>query len=406
MRLLVVSQYFWPENFRINDLVSELLKRGHKVTILTGYPNYPNGQIFQKFRDTPHLFSNYEGAEVVRVPLISRGEGKVNLFLNYLSFAIMSSTLGILKLRGRKFDAIFTFQVSPITVAIPALIAKIVKKAPMALWVLDLWPASLAAVGAVRSKFILRLVEVMVASIYNHCDLILVQSKSFIPEVAKHIRKPIDILYFPSWSDVKFNNRNIKPATEIYEDSSFFNIMFTGNIGIAQDFPAILDAASKLKEKLKVRWYIIGDGSMAGWLAQEIYIRGLEDTVFLLGEFHVKRIPSFIKHADALLISLKDEPIFALTIPGKLQSYMASGKPILAMINGEVAQIVKDSGCGVVCAAGDSNSLADAIYKIFRMNSKERNDMGQKAIHYSNLEFNRSILISKLELWINRIIKQ
>ena len=403
MRLLVVSQYFWPENFRINDLVGELVKRGHEVTVLTGKPNYPDGKIFQHFRDFPDSYSKYEGADVVRVPLVARGRGSVTLFLNYISFAISASILGVWRLRGRQFDAIFTCQLSPVTVAIPAIILRAFKKIPMILWVLDLWPESLEAVGVIRSKSLLRLVGVMVSAIYKRSDLILVQSQSFIPAVSKYLKKKIDVLYFPSWSDLTLDNKATKAAVEINIDPSFFNIVFTGNIGVAQDFPAILEAAEKLRGLLKVRWFIVGDGRMAGWLKDQIELRGLQESVFLLGRFPVERMPSFFSHADVLFLALRDEPIFAMTIPGKLQTYMAYGKPVLAMINGEGARVIEESGCGIACPAGSSDSLMNAVIRLSKIPKKEMDEMARLGVIYSNQEFNRNTLISKLELLINQV---
>jgi colanic acid biosynthesis glycosyl transferase WcaI len=152
MRILVISQYFWPENFRINDLVAELVSRGHQVTVLTGLPNYPDGKVFQEYSDNPQLYSNYKGADVVRVPMMPRGDGGLKLILNYLTFAASASILGVWKLRGRKFDAIFAYEPSPITVGLPASLMRTVKQAPLVFWVLDLWPETLQAIGVVRSR--------------------------------------------------------------------------------------------------------------------------------------------------------------------------------------------------------------------------------------------------------------
>ena len=404
MRILIISQYFWPENFRINDLVSELVRRGHEVTVLTGVPNYPDGSIFEKFQKNPYFYSNHEGAKVIRVPLLPRGKCTTTLLLNYLSFALSASTLGLWKLRNFNFDVIFTCQLSPVTVGIPAVIIRAVKKIPMVFWVLDLWPESLQAVGVIRSKLFLFLIGKLVSSIYFRCDLILVQAKSFIPAIAKYNKNNSPIEYFPSWSDLNFNADNEAAAIEIPVQKDSFTIVFTGNIGQAQDFPAILAAAKILQNFAKIRWYIIGQGRATVWVAKEIKVSGLEDCVFLLGEFAVERMPSFIKHADALLVTLKDEPIFSLTIPAKLQAYLAAGRPILAMINGEAARVVQESGSGITCAAGDPVSLAHAVEKLLAMSKKERVEMGRRGLIYSAQEFDRSRLITKLELILDKMV--
>jgi glycosyltransferase involved in cell wall biosynthesis len=403
MRLLVVSQYFWPENFRINDLVAEFSRRGHQVTVLTGYPNYPDGKIFQQFLDDPAFYSNFEGADIVRVPLMPRGQGGLKLILNYLTFAVSASVVGLLKLRSHQFDVIFTYQLSPVTVGLPAVLIRAVKKVPMALWVLDLWPETLQAIGAVRSKILLHLVGKLVTSIYKRCDLILGQSQNFVPAIAQYAGRRARIEYFPSWSDTAFIAKQGEAAFEVSVKPGSFNVLFAGNIGEAQDFPAILDAAERLKGFSKIRWLIVGDGRMAGWVVEEIKARGLEGCVSLLGRFPVERMPSFFKHADALLVSLKGEPVFALTIPGKLQSYLTAGKPILAMLNGEGARVINESGSGLTCPAGDSQALADSVLKLSAMASEDREKMGRKGLEYSKREFDRSSLIAKLEKMLDQL---
>ena len=404
MRLLVVSQYFWPENFRINDLVSEMVQRGHQVTVLTGLPNYPNGKIFQEFRDTPAHYSNYKGAEVVRVPLMPRGRGGLRLMLNYLSFAVSASVVGLWKLRGCQFDAIFAYEPSPITVGIPAAVMRTVKRAPLAFWVLDLWPETLQAIGVVRSHVLLRSVGKLVAFIYWRCDLILAQSKSFMPQIRKYAGDSSRVVYFPSWAESVFDTQNTIPADEVPLKSGSFNVMFAGNIGDAQDFPAILAAAECLKTHTHIRWLIVGDGRMARWVADEINHRNLQDCILMLGRHPVERMPSFFKHANALLVSLKDEAIFSLTIPGKLQSYLAAGIPVVAMLNGEGADVVKSSCSGLTCAAGDYCGLADAVLKLSQMTSEEQEKMGRNGLDVSLREFDRDTLIDRLEEWIEQLI--
>ena len=397
MRLLVVSQYFWPENFRINDLVAELVRRGHQVTVLTGYPNYPSGQVFPEFRANPKGYEQFEGAEVVRVPLFPRGLGGVRLVANYFSFAMNASILGALKLRGRQFDVIFAYEPSPITVGIPAAVLRSIKRAPVAFWVLDLWPETLQAIGVVQSQSILKAVGRLVSFVYNHCDLILAQSKSFIPQIAKYCRETARIEYFPSWAESVFHKEDVVPASEVPAKDGCFNILFAGNVGDAQDFPAILDAAEQLKSFDNIRWIIIGDGRMSGWVSEEVKRRNLQESFLLLGRYPVERMPSFYKHADALLVSLKDEPIFAMTIPGKLQSYLAAGIPVVAMLNGEGAQVVEDSQAGMTCRAGDAVGLAEVVRKMSLCTSEQRADMGRNALAVSRQEFERDMLITRLE---------
>lgn len=401
MRILVVTQYFWPENFRINDLVSEFCLLDHEVTILTGYPNYPSGMIFPEFRLNPSAFAKFRSANVVRVPVISRGKGGLRLMLNYASFVISATVLGIWCLRGQKFDVIFVFEPSPITVGLPAILLSYIKRAPLAFWVLDLWPETLEAIGVVRSRYILKAIGRLVTFIYNHCDLILAQSKSFIPQIRQYCKKEIKVEYFPSWSDATFDYSIVDLAEEVPAAEGVFSIMFAGNIGDAQDFPAILDAAEVVKGDRGIRWLIVGEGRASEWLRSEVIRRGLEHCFLLLGSYPADRMPSFYKHADALLVSLKAESIFAMTIPGKLQSYLAAGIPILAMLNGEGAEIIRRSGAGISSPAGDGFALATAIIHMANMNIEERLKMGRAGLALSEEEFNRGALISKLLSWLH-----
>jgi colanic acid biosynthesis glycosyl transferase WcaI len=400
VRLLVVTQYFWPENFRINDLVAELVRRGHQVVVLTGLPNYPQGTVYRDFSQNPRDFDEYEGARIVRIPMLPRGSGGIRLILNYLSFAICASTWGPWRLRGRQFDAIFAYEPSPITVGIPAAVIRGFKKAPLAFWVLDLWPETLEAIGVVRSRTALQLVGKLVASIYKRCDLILAQSKRFVPAIAKYAGQNARIEYFPSWAEPVFAAEVVLPAAEVPMKAECFTILFAGNIGEAQDFPAILNAAERLKDHPNIRWLIVGDGRMAVWVSDEIEKRGLEARVLMLGRYPVERMPSFFRHADALLVSLKDDPIFAMTIPGKLQAYLAAGIPVLAMLDGEGAEVIRNGGAGLACPAGDHRALAEDVLKLSSMPVAERRTMGMNGIALSKEEFGRTKLIDQLENWL------
>lgn len=400
MRLLIVAQYFWPENFRINDLVTELIKRGHEITVLTGKPNYPDGVIFKEFLDSPEKFSTYQGAKIIRVPLFPRGKGGWRLILNYFSFAFNATFIGLWKLRKKNFDAIFSFEPSPITVALPAIALRKQKKIPFTFWILDLWPETLEAIGVVRSKILLKWIGKLVTFIYNRTDLILAQSQSFIPQIRQYAGTNSYIEYYPSWSETLPDLKDAPAAPEVIADNNKFNIVFAGNIGEAQDFPAILAAAEHLKDHDSIRWLIVGDGRQAEWIASEIIKRGLENKVVMLGRHPLERMPSFFKHADALLVSLKDTPIFSMTIPGKVQTYLATGIPIIAMLNGEGAEIIEKAQAGLTCPAGNSQQLAEIVLKLFHMPLDERRRMGNNGKILNETTFNRERLISQLEEWL------
>jgi colanic acid biosynthesis glycosyl transferase WcaI len=401
LKLLVISQYFWPENFRINDLVQELVKRDHEVTVLTGLPNYPNGKTFADFKSRPNDFAEYAGARIVRVPLYPRNDGRgLHLVLNYFSFAISAAIFGTWKLRKTSFDRIFVFEPSPITVGIPAAVLRWLRRIPVAFWVLDLWPETLEAIGVVKSRWLLRLVGILVSWIYNRCDLILAQSKSFIPQIVRYCRYPDRIVYFASWAEAVNDLNGIERAPEVPDRQGAFNILFAGNIGEAQDFPAIVAAAEKLRDERSIRWIIVGDGRMATWLREEINRRKLQSSVLMVGRYPIERMPSFYRHADALLMSLKPDPIFSMTIPGKLQSYLAAGIPVLAMIDGEGARLINEAGAGRACPAGDFEGLAREAKKLAAMTERQREAMGRKGRHVSVTEFDRDTQIDKLEAWL------
>lgn len=397
MRILVVSQYFWPENFRVNDLVKEWVQRGHEVTVLTGIPNYPVGKVFEAYYNEPNAFAEYEGAEVVRVPLLSRGAGGFRLMLNYLSFVLGACCFGPWRLRGKSADMIFVFEPSPVTVGLPAVLLGKIKSAPVVFWALDLWPETLAAIGMVRSPRVLGWVGHMVRFIYNRCTLVLGQSRGFLDGIAQYCDDKTKIRYFPSWAEDIFMDENVQPALEVPEKADSFTIVFAGNIGEAQDMPAVLDAVEYLKHSSIIRWIIVGDGRKSDWLKSEVVRRGLDKQVLLLGRFPVERVPSFYAHADALLISLKLDPVFNMTIPGKVQSCLMAGKPLLGMLGGEGAAVIHDAKAGLICQAGDGIGLAKAVQALAAMSPTERKKMGLNGQKYAQQEFGRPQLMDRLE---------
>ena len=262
MRILVVTQYFWPENFRVNDLTVALVERGHEVTVLTGMPNYPGGRFFDGYGWFTPSRQRWNGMEVLRCPLIPRGKGGgLRLALNYASLALSASLLGPWKCRGN-FDVIFVHEPSPITIALPALMLRRLRGTPVLLWVLDLWPESVTAAGSVRSPAVLGLISRMVRFIYRHCDRVLVQSRGFIDHVVAQGASTEKVLYFPSWAEALFtqapDSNQASPSLPPLPEG--FRVMFAGNIGAAQDFETILAAAEQLRGEQDIHWVIVGDG--------------------------------------------------------------------------------------------------------------------------------------------------
>ena len=401
MRLLVVSQYFWPEDFRVNDFVLGMRERGHEVTVLTGLPNYPGGKLFDAYRADPAAHARFHDVEVVRVPLVPRGSNAIMLALNYLSFALSASILGPWKLRGRAFDAIFVFQTSPITAALPALLLRRLKRAPVLMWILDLWPETLAAVGVIRNRRLLGLVGLLVRFIYRRCDRILIQSQAFRDSLLANGAWPDQIRYFPNWIEPTFEGGvgDAAPAPELAPYADGFKIMFAGNIGEAQDMPAVVEAAALTRDIPGLRWLIVGDGRAADLLRSEITRQGLEDCVILLGRHPIERMPAFMAGADALLVSLRAEPVFDMTVPGKVQSYLASGLPTLAMLDGEGARVVAESGGGLASSASDSAALARNVRRLVAISSAGRTAMGEAARAYAADNFSRDALFDAFVDW-------
>ena len=400
MRILIVTQYFWPENFRINDLAYSLHERGHDVTVLTGQPNYPAGRYFPGHGWTGPWHEVHNGVNVLRCPLLPRGRSnRLRLALNYLSFAVNTCLLAPLRCRGR-YDAIFVYAPSPITVTLPALLLRALARGPVLLWVLDLWPESITAAAGVRSATILSAVSRLVRFIYRRCDRVLVQSLAFNHSVARLGADPAKIHFFPSWAENLFACAPPSSGVPLPALPTGFRVMFAGNIGASQDFPAILRAAEQLKAHTDIHWIVVGDGRMADWVKSEIAARGLDGQVHLLGSFPVEAMPSFYAQADCLLVTLKREPIFALTIPGKVQSYLASGRPVVAMLDGEGARIVTEAGAGKAGPAEDHQLLADNIMSLYRASAAEREQMGRSARAYYEAHFDRELLITALEGWM------
>ncbi len=403
MRLLVVSQVFWPESFRINDLVEELGGRGHEVTVLTGLPNYPEGVVFPAYREDPERFRAYHGTRVLRAPILPRGKGKARLVLNYAAFVVSASLVGAFRLRGERFDAILVFQPSPITSALPALLIGRLKGSPVVLWTLDLWPETLRAVGVLRSPRLLALVGRLVTFIYRRCALVLGQSRAFATSVERYAGDRARFRYFPQWADAVFacDLATVEPAPETRPFAGGFNVLFAGNIGEAQDFPAILDAAERLRARRDIRWLVVGDGRSADWLRAEVARRDLGAQVILLGRHPLERMPAFFRAAGALLVSLRPDPVFAMTIPGKVQSYLAAGVPIAAMLDGEGARVVDEAGAGLTCAAGDSAGLASVVERLAGLSADERGAMGARGRAYAAAHFDRDRLVRQLEGWLD-----
>ena len=412
MNILVVTQYFWPENFRVNELVSDFVARGHRVTVLTGQPNYPGGQFFEGYGRHGPRVEHALGAEIIRVPMLARGDGGgVRLALNFLSFAISASVAAYTRLSGSggSFDAVFVFEVSPITVGIPAIVASRRFDIPLLFWVLDLWPETLAATGAVRAKPVLWLVGLLVRWIYRNCSRVLVASRAFVDNVMHYGATQQKVRYFPNWIESEFH------ANEHADISNWrlpqgFRIVYAGNIGASQGFPEIVAAAEKLAVVCpQVHWVIAGDGRMAQWVKEDVAKRKLTDRFLFLGQQPQELMPPLFAAADALIVGLvghQADSVFAQTVPGKVQSYLAAGKPIVAMLDGEGAKIIDEACAGLTCVSGDVDALVASIRKLTEMTEAQRAQMGARAEAYAHAEFDRKMLFDRLEGWFTEAVTE
>lgn len=380
MRILLVSQYFWPETFIINNIVHTLNQQGHEVVIATGKPNYPDGKIFEGYRGWGAQQEEYLGSvKIFRVPILPRGRGgSFRLALNYLSFVFSGSLLFPWILRGQQFDHVLVFAPSPITQAIPAIILKFFKRIPLSIWVQDLWPESLSATGHIRNKSLLHLLTWMVKGIYSFADKLLIQSPGFYKPVA-HLANEQKIVYYPN-SMYLHTEKMVESLPEILEEAldHSFCLVFAGNVGKAQSFETVIGAAKILKNTTDVRIVIVGSGSMLDWVQQQIQKYHL-DNIVLGGRHPMSLMPAIYAKSSALLVTLKQDEILNLTIPSKIQAYLAAGKPIIAALNGIGADIIIEANAGLICEAENHVALAECIKNLHKMNQSKRDQLGDNA---------------------------
>lgn len=402
MRILIVTQYFWPENFRITDLAIALKDKGHDVTVLTGMPNYPSGKVYEGYSWWKNRRELMQDIPVIRVPLFVRRESKSwQLAMNFLSFVVSGCLFAPWLLQEKKFDVVFSYEPSPVTVAIPAILMKRLKKAPLLFWVQDLWPETLAATGAVKSPAILSAVRHMVRWIYRSCDRILVQSRGFVEPVIDIGAEKDRVEYFPNWAESLYEpvllNATAPERDEVPDDG--FVLMFAGNLGVAQSLETIIAAAEILKDEA-IHWVFLGDGRRRVWLQDEIKAKGLHNNVHVLGSRPMETMPAYFSLASAMLVTLRDDPVMATTIPGKVQSYFACARPVLGALNGEGAKVINESGAGYSVASDDCQGLAAEVLKMSKLSDAEREEMGQAALRYCQENFDRNMLVQQLESWM------
>ena len=398
MKILVVTQYFWPESFRINDVVSTLFEKGLHVDVLTGKPNYPEGEIYINYKMWGCQTENKYGANIYRVPLFPRGSNnKIQIILNYLSFILFGVIMGAWMVRRNKYDLVFVYGLSPILLSLPGIFISKIKRIKIILWVQDLWPESLTATKSIDNKMIIAMVGKIVTWIYNSTDLILVQSKAFIPEI-KNMGIMRELKYYPNSVDPSFYNYAFIQKREIElepKKNRDFNIIFAGNVGIGQGVEVIVEVAKNLSNYKDIKFIIIGRGSRYDWLSEQKDKYSLDGLV-LKGRLPVESMPEILSQASALLVTLTDEPIFTKTIPNKIQAYLAVGQPIIACLNGEGARVVNEANAGITVPAGDSNGLSEAVLRLYKMPLTERDHYGYNGRVYYRKNFEHEKLVLTL----------
>lgn len=351
MKILVVSQYYYPEPFRVTDICENLVKRGHQVTVLTGLPNYPEGKILKEYKSKEHRDEVRNGVRIIRCYEHGRGKNAIHLLWNYFSFALSGKRM-VRKL-DKDFDIVFINQLSPVMMAWPGIkYGKKYEKKTL-LYCYDLWPASLTAGGIKQGSFIYKIFDKISKKIYKQVDKIAVTSKSFIEYFFKeHGIEENKLFYLPQYCEDLFSN--IKPRV----NDGTYNYVFAGNIGAMQSVETIIKAARLIKYDHTIKIHIVGDGRDLENCKKEA--EGLDNVIFY-GRKPVEEMPKFYEMADAMLVTLAKDDLVSKTLPGKVQSYMAAGKPIIGAIDGETNIILKESHCGMVCGAEDYKELAKLL---------------------------------------------
>lgn len=394
MKILIVSQHYWPENFKITDIAESLVSNGHQVTVLCGLPNYPKGYIFGGYKHGKNRTQEHNGVRIIRAKEIARRKGILFRFLNYYSFPYHASKL-IGKL-DKDFDVVLINELSPIMSAVPGI--KYAKKynKPLMMYEMDLWPESLLAGGIKRDSFIYKHYKKVSSKIYSEFDKIIVSTKEHTPYIkALPNCESLDIDYLPQYAESIFEESNYDTI-----DNGIIDLMFAGNIGKAQSIDTIIKAAALLKDDSKFKFHIVGSGSELDNAKKLASSLGTNNVIFY-GQKPLDEMPDLYKIADAMLVTLEDKPYANMTIPGKVQSYMASGKPIIGSINGSCADFIKNNKIGYVCSSMDSESLANII-KGLDINILK--DIGEHSREVYFRKYSKDIFIGKLIGELNTLL--
>lgn len=400
--ILVVSQYFYPESFRINDMCQEWVKRGYKVTVVTGIPNYPMGKIFEGYGFTKKRHEIWNSIEIYRIPLIPRGSGAVGMIANYLSFMIFGIIAG--KTKRINADLVFSFEVSPMTQVVTGISFAKRLHVPHYLYVQDLWPENVITVTGINSPLVIKPIDRLVDYVYKNSNEIFATSPSFVRAICNR-KSPVDeqkVHYWPQYAEEFYKpvEKTIAKRTAIsygIADDDSFKIIFTGNIGVAQGLQILPQTAKILKEE-NVKFVIVGDGRYLENLKVDIEKNNVQDKFVMIERQKAETIPVLLAACEAAFISFAEDELWTKTIPAKLQSYMACGMPVVAAAQGETARIIEESGCGLYCRLGDATQLSRTIVKMMRADLTE---MGKKSRKYFENNFDKQVLMDEMDIWIN-----
>lgn len=402
-KVLVVGQHFWPEGFRINDICDYFVEHGVEVEVLCGLPNYPKGEFYPGYSLRGPYRENHNGIRVFRAPEIPRGDNSnLRIFLNYVSFPL-TSLFHLPRLMFGNYDKVFLYQLSPVMMSLAGILLAKARRIESTMYVLDLWPENLFSVLHVKNKTFRRLAERISHWHYRQPDKIVVLSEQMRAKIQSITGLPDDrIAVVPQACESLYEVENYD-AELAARLGNGFKVVFTGNISPAQSFETIVDAAQELKDEglTEISWVIVGDGMSRADLEEEVRARGLDDVFLFEGHHPVADIPKYTTLADVLVACLVKSELLEATIPAKVMSYIASGRPLALAMDGEVGGLVMtDAECGLVGPAGDSAALAANIRKLYRMTSEERRELGVrgKAYHFANLE--RSIVLGKLKKFL------
>ncbi len=395
IRALIFSQHFHPESFRVNEIARYLLDCGYEVDVVTGVPNYPSGKIYPGYKKISFKKEVWCGVSIYRLPIFLRGRASAfRLFLNYFTFVVYGILFAPIFLRKKQYDVVFCYATSPFIQVIPAIFISWIKGCKLVVNVQDLWPESLSATGYVKNKLILGVVDVIVNWIYKNSDVLLAQSNSF----KKHIQEKIpnaNVIYWPNSVDSFFLSEDYKKCEVTHDFENKFSVLFAGNIGKAQSIDTILNAAVALRKYSEIEIVFAGDGSAKDSLLKAIEGNQLTN-VHWIGRYPLDVMPDLLRKASVLLVALSDDKIFSMTIPNKVQAYLAVGKPIIGSLNGEGAQVITDAKAGYAVPAGNSEALAEAILKMSQMSFEERQLMGTNGREYFFKNFENNMLVNEL----------